>query len=151
MTTLTLSTAIANSLFAATPNFLDSSTARIGAWVIGLLVVLAAAWGAYVAIDYLNDRQRRKDRASSENVFEDICAAQGLTAETKKRLLDAATELELISPALLFVDSALLNRLAASDREDAREFAKLAEQLFPSTAKSSESEEHKDVHATAVA
>ena len=65
------------------------------------------------------------------NVFDEICMAHGLSSDHKRRLLAGAAELNLDSPALLFVDSALLHNLAASEHKDASEFRQLADRLFP--------------------
>ena len=130
-------------ILAANVGFFESPTIRVAAWVIGLLVVLGTAWGASI----ISGRMRRKERAKQsvrppkpKDVFDEICAAQGLSPEDKRQLLGGATILNLPSPALLFIDSGLLNQLADSDREDAGEFRKLAAKLFPAEAGPSDSD-----------
>ena len=130
-------------ILAANVGFFESPTARAVAWVIGLLVVLGAAWGASVVSGAIRRKERAKQSAKQpkpKDVFDEICAAQGLSPEEKRQLLGGATILNLLSPALLFVDSGLLNQLAASDREDAGEFRKLADKLFPTEAGPSEAD-----------
>jgi hypothetical protein len=123
-----------DSLLAARTGFLGSPSARIGAWMVGLIVVLGAAWGASIISGAMRRKQRAKQSTSSKkckDVFDEICQAHGLSSEEKRQLRGAATILDLLSPALLFVDSGLLNKLATSDRDDAGEFRKLANRLFP--------------------
>lgn len=130
-------------ILAANVGFLESPTTRVVAWVIGLLVVLGAAWGAAIVSGSKRRKKQAKQSAKqpeSKDVFDEICAAQGLLPEEKRQLLGAATTLELASPALLFVDSGLLNQLSASDRKDAGEFRKLAGKLFPAATGPSEEE-----------
>lgn len=134
---------LSDSLLAAKTGFLESPSARIGTWVVGLIVVLGAAWGAAI----ITGAMRRKERAKQikvskkpKDVFDEICQAQGLTQEDKRQLLGGATILNLPSPALLFIDSGLLNKLATSDRDDAGEFRKLADRLFPPESNPTESD-----------
>jgi hypothetical protein len=130
-------------LLAAKDSLLESQSARTGAWILGLLVVLGTAWGASL----ISGSTRRKERAKqstktpkSKDVFDEICTAHGLSVEEKHQLRDGAAILNLVSPASLFVDSGLLNQLASSDREDAEEFRKLADRLFPRDANPSEAD-----------
>ncbi len=130
-------------LLAAQDSLLESQFARTLAWVLGLLVVLGTAWGASV----ISGSMRRKERENqstktprTKDVFDEICTAQGLSDEEKYQLRGGAAVLNLMSPALLFVDSGLLNQLATSDREDAGEFRKLADRLFPPDAFPSEAD-----------
>jgi hypothetical protein len=134
-------------LLAAEPGLLDSSPARIAAWIVGLLVVIGAAWWAAIA----SGAMRRKERAIAaskspgkakkpKDVFGEICTAQGLSPEEERQLLGGAAILKLASPSLLFVDSGLLNKLVTSGRDDAGEFRKLADRLFPPELASSEAD-----------
>ncbi|MFT5095538.1 MAG: hypothetical protein ACI93T_004385 [Porticoccaceae bacterium] len=131
------------SLLAAKTGFLESPSPRVGAWVVGLIVVLGAAWGAAIVSGAMRRKERAKQSKTSKkpkDVFDEICQAQGLTPADKHQLLGGATILNLPSPALLFVDSGLLNKLAPSDRDDAGEFRKLADRLFPPDSAPSESD-----------
>ena len=121
-------------LLAAKPGLLDSPSARIVAWVVGLLVVGGADWGAAIVSGAMRRKERAKAASTAKkpkDVFDEICIAQGLSPEEKRQLLGGAAILNLTSPSLLFVDSGLLNKLATSDRSDAGEFRKLADRLFP--------------------
>ncbi|MDA0807578.1 MAG: hypothetical protein O3B68_06250 [Planctomycetota bacterium] len=132
-----------NQLFAAETALLQSSSARTVAWILGLLIVLGTAWGASVISGSMRNKERAqqaKRQTKPADVFDEICQAQGLSAEEKRQLRDGAAILNLLAPALLFVDSSLLNKLATSDRDDAAEFRKLADRLFPPEASPSESD-----------
>ncbi|MBL6704791.1 MAG: hypothetical protein ISQ06_01670 [Planctomycetaceae bacterium] len=132
-----------NQLFAAETALLQSSSARTVAWILGLLIVLGTAWGASVISGSMRNKKRSqqaKRQAKPADVFDEICQAQGLSDEEKRQLRDGAAILNLLAPALLFVDSSLLNKLATSDRDDAGEFRKLADRLFPPEASPSESD-----------
>lgn len=134
---------LSDSLLAARTGFLESPSARIGAWVVGLIVVLATAWGAAIISGAMRRKEQAKQSKSSnqpKDVFGEICQAHGLTQEDKRQLLGGATILNLPSPALLFVDSGLLHKLATSDRDDAGEFRKLADRLFPPEANPTDSD-----------
>lgn len=130
-------------LLAANDGFLQSQSTRTVAWVIGLLVVMGTAWGA-AAIAGSIRRKKRAEQSSKKSkpkgVFDEICSAHQLLPEEKRQLLRGAAVLDLVSPALLFVDSGLLNQLTTSDREDAGEFRKLADRLFPPDAIPSETD-----------
>jgi len=147
-----VSSLLANSLLAAEASFLGSPTARVVAWIIGLFVVLGIAWGASIFFGSRKIKKRDKKVSAaknSESVFDEICTAQGLSLNEKRRLLDGAATLKLDSPAFLFVDSGLLNELAASESEDASEFRKLADRLFPSNSVPDEAEPVETSAATA--
>ncbi|NQV28392.1 MAG: hypothetical protein HQ518_28910 [Rhodopirellula sp.] len=134
---------LSTSLLAAEFELLRSPAARGVAWVVGLVSVVGAAWLASIVAGSIKRRTRAKQISTSKqsaNVFDEICDAQGLIREEKRQLLDAATLLELPAPALLFIDSGLLNKLATSGRDDAGEFKKLADRLFPPAALLSESD-----------
>lgn len=121
-------------LLAAKDGFLESQSARTVAWVLGLLVVMGTAWGASAISGSIRRKERAKQaskKSKPKDVFDEICSAHGLSPEEKRQLLGGAAVLNLVSPALLFVDSGLLNQLATSDREDAGAFRKLADRLFP--------------------
>lgn len=125
---------LSNSLLAAKTGFLESPSARIGAWIVGLIVVLGAAWGAAIIAGAIRRKERAKQSKSSKkpkDVFDEICQAHGLSLQEKRQLRGAATILDLASPALLFVDSGLLSKLASSDHDDADAFRQLADRLFP--------------------
>tara|TARA_R110002072_G_scaffold173600_2_gene328435 strand:- start:233689 stop:234150 length:462 start_codon:yes stop_codon:yes gene_type:complete len=129
--------------FAAETAFLQSSSARTVAWILGLLVVLGTAWAASSIAESVRRNERKKQQngpAKTRDVFEEICQAQDLSVDEKKQLLAGAAILNLLSPALLFVDSSLLSKLAASDRDDAAEFRNLADRLFPPETSPSESD-----------
>jgi hypothetical protein len=143
ITTLATSLLYSDFLLAAKPGFLESPSARIVAWIVGLLVVMGAAWGVTI----VSGSMRRKEQAKAaslarkpKDVFDEICIAQGLSPEEKRQLLSGATILNLTSPSLLFVDSGLLTQLATSDRDDAGEFRKLTDRLFPPDSMPSESD-----------
>lgn len=142
---------IADSLFAAEPGLLGSPAVKVIAWIVGLLAVLGIAWGASTAIDAISNRQRRNkaSQPSAGNVFDDLCIAQNISDDTKRLLHEGAAELQLDSPATLFVDSGLLKKLAASDREDASDFGELVEQLFPSATKPTDVEQSEEAVAMA--
>ena len=129
--------------FAAEPAFLGSSKARIVAWILGLIVVVGTAWGASIVSGSMRRKERamqRKGATKTSNVFDEICQAQRLSADEKRQLLGGAAILNLHSPALIFIDSCLLNKLATSDRDDAAEFRKLSDRLFPADASPSDSD-----------
>ena len=116
--------------FAAETAFLQSSSARTVAWILGLLVVLGTAWAASSIAESVRRNERKKQQngpAKTRDVFEEICQAQDLSVDEKKQLL-------------AFVDSSLLSKLAASDRDDAAEFRNLADRLFPPETSPSESD-----------
>lgn len=126
---------LAESLLAFEMRLLPSSTSRIVAWSIGLAIVLTAAWGASIACDRAKRWKRNRVRRAakqSQTVFDEICAAQGLSASEKQQLLAGAELLKLQSPSLLFIDSGLLNRLAVSDTDSAEEYRRLANRFFSS-------------------
>ena len=127
---------LSGALLAAGPDFLQSPAARMASWAVGMLFVLGIAWGAYMLADSIKRKKRVQKKASIKkkpgNVFDEICTAHGLAGDQKRHLLAGATELKLESPALLFVDPALLNALATSGHNDADEFRQLADRLFPS-------------------
>ena len=121
-------------LLAAKNGLLQSEWGRTVAWILGLIVVMGTAWGASSIAGSI----RRKGRARQpskipepKDVFEEICAAHELPPEEIRQLLAGAVSLNLKSPALLFVDSGLLNQLATSERGNAGEFRMLADRLFP--------------------
>lgn len=123
---------LAGSLLAFEMRFLQSPALHIVAWTIGLALVLAAAWGAYIGCDRAKRNRVRSAANNTETVFDEICAAQGLSASEKQKLLAGAELLKLQSPSLLFIDSGLLNRLAVSDTDSADEYGRLANRLFSS-------------------
>lgn len=129
--------------FAAEPAFLGSSKARIVAWTLGLLVVLGTAWGASAISESMRRKERarrKKAAANTKDVFEEICLAQELSVAEKRQLLGGAAILNLHSPALLFIDSSLLSKLAKSDCDDSAAFRKLSDRLFPANARPSKSD-----------
>lgn len=138
MTTSATSLLYSDFLLAAKPSLLDSSPARIAAWIVGLLVVIGAAWGAAIYFGAMRRKERALAASKSpgkakkpKDVFGEICMAQGLSPEEERQLLEGAAILKPSSPSLLFVDSGLLNKLATSGRDDAGDFRKLADRLFP--------------------
>jgi hypothetical protein len=144
-TTMPVATTLLSSdfLLAGNDGLLESQFVRIVAWILGLLVVLGTAWGASAISGSICRNERAKPSAEpprSEDVFDEICTALGLPLNEKRQLLDGASVLNLTSPALLFVDSGLLNQLAAADNEDSGEFRKLADRLFPPDAIPSEAD-----------
>ncbi len=134
---------LSDSLLAAKTGFLESPSARVGAWVVGIIVVLIAAWGASMIAGAMRRKERAKQSKSSrkpKDVFDEICQAHGLSLQEKRLLRGAATTLDLPSPALLFIDSGLLSKLASSDHDDADAFRKLADRLLPPEANPTDSD-----------
>lgn len=127
---------LSNALLAAGLDFLQSPNARMVAWAVGIILSLGIVWRAYLYVDSIKHKKRLTNKAPVKkkpgNVFDELCMAHGLADDQKRQLLAGAAELKLDSPALLFVDSALLNELAASGHKDASEFRQLADHLFPS-------------------
>lgn len=124
---------LAGSLVAAEMRFLQSPALRIVAWIIGLTVVLTAAWGASIVCDRAKRWKRNQVSNAAKkpkSVFDEICAAQGLSVSEQQQLLAGAEILKLHSPSLLFIDSGLLNKLAMSDSDTADDYRRLANRLF---------------------
>ena len=127
---------LSDALLAAGLDFLQSPKARMVTWAVGIFLVLGIAWGAYMLADSVNRKKCVQKTTPTKkkkpgDVFDEICTAHGLASDQKRHLLAGAAELKLDSPALLFVDSALLHNLAASEHKDASEFRQLADRLFP--------------------
>ncbi|MFT5326817.1 MAG: hypothetical protein ACI8P0_004700 [Planctomycetaceae bacterium] len=138
-TVTTTSLLYSDFLLAARSGLLDSPSARIVAWIVGLLVVIGAAWGAAIVSGAMR-RKAARTAKKPKNVFDEICMAQGLSPKEKRQASRAAAILKLSSPSLLFVDSGLLTQLATSDRDDAADFRKLSDRLFPPDSIPSESD-----------
>ena len=127
---------LSDALLAAGLDFLQSPKARMVTWAVGIFLVLGIAWGAYMLADSVNRKKCVQKTTPTKkkkpgDVFDEICTAHGLASDQKRHLLAGAAELNLDSPALLFVDPALLHNLAASEHKDASEFRQLADRLFP--------------------
>ena len=121
-------------LLAAKDGLLQSEWGRTVAWILGLIVVMGTAWGASTIAGSIRSKGRARQPSKTpepKDVFEEICDAHGLSLEEKSQLLAGTVSLNLESPALLFVDSGLLNQLATSERGNAGGFRMLADPLFP--------------------
>ena len=93
---------------------------------IGLIIVF---WVVLYHWDSLRGRASRKE-GNPKSLFLDLCDAHQLTRAERALLFKAVGTANSGQPALVFVDSRILGRLATQRSTEADTYARLAAKLF---------------------
>ncbi len=109
--------------FQGTNSWGDSSFLFIA---IGLIIVF---WVVLYHWDSFRGRAAKSD-STPKSLFLDLCDVHQLTRAERALLFKAVGATNSLQPALVFVDSRILGRLATQRSTDADTYARLATKLF---------------------